>query len=163
MMASKTLEIDQILSLLAEAPQRIAAATGALAPAQLRAAPEPEAWSANEVLAHLRSCADVWGDAIRTIAAGERTTIRAVNPRTWIRSTNYLALEFHPSFDTFAAQRAGLLAFLGALPAEAWMRSATVTGAGKPLERTVRFYAVWLAEHERAHVREIERIARAGG
>jgi hypothetical protein len=161
-MASKTLEIDQILSLLAEAPQRIAAATGELAPAQLRAAPEPDAWSANEVLAHLRSCADVWGDAIRTIAAGERPTIRAVNPRTWIRSTNYLEMEFHPSFDAYAAQRSGLLAFLRALPAEAWARSATVTGAGKPLERTVRFYAAWLAEHERAHVREIERIARAG-
>jgi hypothetical protein len=33
-----------------------------------------------------------------------------------------------------------------------------VTGAGKPLERTVLFYAQWLARHERPHVKQIERI-----
>ena len=31
-------------------------------------------------------------------------------------------------------------------------------GAGKVLERTVLFYAQWLAEHERPHVKQIERI-----
>ena len=40
-------------------------------------------------------------------------------------------------------------------------RGATVKGAGKVLERTVRFYAEWLAAHERPHLKQIERIARA--
>jgi hypothetical protein len=40
-----------------------------------------------------------------------------------------------------------------------WSRKATVTGAGKPLERTVRTYAMWLANHERSHFKQIERIA----
>jgi hypothetical protein len=35
-----------------------------------------------------------------------------------------------------------------------------VTGAGKPLERTVLFYANWLARHERRHVDQIEQIVR---
>jgi hypothetical protein len=34
---------------------------------------------------------------------------------------------------------------------------ATVTGAGRTLERTVLFYAQWLASHERPHVKQIER------
>jgi hypothetical protein len=41
---------------------------------------------------------------------------------------------------------------------EAWSRTATVTGAGKPRERTVRTYAQWLANHERSHIKQIERI-----
>jgi hypothetical protein len=35
---------------------------------------------------------------------------------------------------------------------------ATVTGAGKPRERTVHTYGQWLANHERSHFRQIERI-----
>ncbi len=58
----------------------------------------------------------------------------------------------------FATQRADLLAVLEPLPPEGWSRAATVTGAGKVLERTVLFYARWLAGHERPHVKQIERI-----
>jgi hypothetical protein len=47
------------------------------------------------------------------------------------------------------------------LPHEAWSRAATVTGAGKVLERTVLFYGQWLARHERTHVKQIERIVNA--
>jgi len=35
---------------------------------------------------------------------------------------------------------------------------ATVTGAGKPRERTVYTYALWLANHERSHIKQIERM-----
>lgn len=45
------------------------------------------------------------------------------------------------------------------LPHEGWSRAATVTGAGRVLERTVLFYAQWLAHHERQHVRQFERLA----
>jgi hypothetical protein len=44
------------------------------------------------------------------------------------------------------------------LPIDAWERSARVSGAGKVLERTVLFYAQWLAGHERQHVKQVERI-----
>ena len=90
--------------------------------------------------------------------AEDTPTLRAVNPRTWIKKTDYLELEFRPSFRAFARQRADLLAVLEPLPLKAWSRAATVTGAGKVLERTVLFYAEWLARHERQHVRQVERI-----
>ncbi|HRC77085.1 MAG TPA: hypothetical protein PLO33_15500, partial [Kouleothrix sp.] len=32
-------------------------------------------------------------------------------------------------------------------------------GAGRPLERTVLFYAQWLASHERTHLKQIGRVA----
>ena len=155
-MPSRSLTIEQVLGLLAETPVRLEALTADLAPAQLHSAPSDE-WSANDVLAHLRACADVWGGCIAAIIAEERPTLRAVNPRTWITQTDYRELAFQPSLRAFAAQRAELLAVLEPLPLDGWSRAATVTGAGKVLERTVLFYARWLAEHERPHVKQIAR------
>ena len=158
-MAGSELTIEQTLTLLEETPKRIAAATKRLSEAQLHQAPERGEWSANEVLAHVRACADARGDPIRTILAEDHPTFRAVNPRTWIKQTDYLDLDFRPSFRAFSKQRADLLALLTPLPRKRWSRTATVTGAGAVLERTVLFYAQWVAIHERPHVKQVERIA----
>jgi len=156
---SRSLTIEQVLTLLEETPPRLVGLTANLAPAQLRSAPSDDEWSANDVLAHIRACADVWGGCIATIIAEERPTLRAINPRTWITQTDYRELEFQDSLRTFAAQRAALLMVLEALPPEGWSRAATV-GAGKALERSVLFYARWLAEHERPHVKQIARLVK---
>ncbi|HLH62616.1 MAG TPA: DinB family protein [Ktedonobacteraceae bacterium] len=160
-MPDKPLMTEQVLTLLQATPMRLAALTTDLSPEALRASPTPDEWSANEVLAHLRACADVWGNCIVAIITEDRPTLRAINPRTWIKQTNYLELDFPSSLRAFATQRAELLAVLESLPVDAWERSATVTGAGRVLERTVLFYAQWLATHERPHVKQIERIVKA--
>ena len=157
-MARSSLTVEQMLTVLAATPPRIAALTAGLAPAQLHTAPAPDEWSANDVLAHLRACADMWGDCIVAIVSQDRPTLRAVNPRTWIKKTDYLEQEFEPSLRAFATQRTELLAVLEPLAPEGWSRAATVTGAGKVLERTVLSYAQRLAVHERPHVKQIERI-----
>jgi len=158
-MAEHSLTTEQILAMLAAGPQRIAAATTGLTPAQLRATPAPGEWSANEVLAHLRSCADVWGNCMAAILAQDTPVLRAVNPRTWIESTDYLEQEFGPSLGAYTAQRSDLLTVLEPLTPQQWARTATVTGAGKTLTRSVQFYAQWLAKHERPHLKQITRIA----
>jgi hypothetical protein len=145
--------------LLEATPSRIAEFTVGLTEAQLHTAPSPGEWSANEVLAHLRSCADVWGNCIDIIINQDRPTIRAVNPRTWIKSTNYPEQKFQPSLHAFTVQRANLLVVLESLKPKTWSRPATVTGAGKPLELTVQSYAERMAVHERPHVKQIQRIA----
>ncbi len=152
------LTIDQVLTRLEEQPKAIAALTAGLPRARLQRAPSHGEWSVNDVLAHLRSCADMWGRYIAVIIAKDHPTIRAMNPTTWIKSTDYPDLEFAPSFRAFAKQRAELLELLRPLAKPAWARSATVTGGGRPRERTVMEYARWLANHERTHVRHIERI-----
>jgi hypothetical protein len=160
-MAKSPLTVDEVLTLLEAAPQRVAAATAGVAPARLRRAPARDAWSANDVLAHLRSCSDVWGGCIVTMLAEDRPTIRAVNPRSWMDRTSYPELDFHRSLRAYAKQRGALLRVLEALPRTSWSRGARVTGAGAVLERTVLFYAQWLARHERAHVKQIERLVTA--
>ncbi len=158
-MPRTSLTIGQILSVLRETPSRIAELTVGLTSAQLHAAPAPDEWSANEVLAHLRACADVWGECLVTIINQDTPTIRAVNPTTWIKRTNYLEQKFQPSLQAFTVQRTDLLAVLEPLRHEIWLRSATVTGAGKVLERTVQSYAQRMAVHERAHLKQIKHIA----
>ena len=86
-MPDQPLSIEQILSMLAAAPPRLAALTADVAPALLQTRPGPEEWSATEVLAHMRACADMWGNAIMAMLAEDHPTLRAVNPRTWIKQT----------------------------------------------------------------------------
>jgi hypothetical protein len=155
------LTIDQVLTRLTEQPKAIGVLTAGLPRARLHRAPSRGEWSANDVLAHLRSCADMWGKYIATIIAEDRPTIRAMNPTTWIKSTNYPELEFAPSLRAFTKQRAELLTVLRPLPKAGWSRSATVTGAGRPRERTVLDYARWLATHERSHVKHVTRLVTA--
>ena len=147
-MYDKPLTIEQNLTMLAAAPSRLADLAEGLSPAQLRTPPEPGEWSARDVLAHLRACSDMWGKYIAEIRSEDRSTIKAVNPTTWIKKTNYREQDFQPSLQAFTSQRAELLAVLKPLSPEAWSRMATVTGAGKPRERTVHSYAQWLANHE---------------
>jgi hypothetical protein len=154
-----SLTIEQILTLLEAAPLHIAEFTVRLTEAQLHAAPNPGEWSTNEVLAHLRSCADVWGNCIVTIINQGTPTIRAVNPRTWIKSTNYLQQKFQPSLQAFTVQRAELLAILESLRPKTWSRSAIVIGAGKPRELSVLSYARRMTEHESPHLKQIKHIA----
>lgn len=157
-MSRSALTIEQVLTMLAATPPRIAALTAGVAPAHLQTPAHPTEWSANEVLAHLRACADVWGNCIGAMLAADRPTLRAVNPTTWIRHTDYRDQAFPSSLHAFATQRTALLAVLEPLAPADWTRTATLTGAGKPLERTVLGYAQWLARHERPHVKQLERL-----
>lgn len=157
-MSDQFYSVETVLTILRDTPPRIAGITSILSPVQLRTPPEPGEWSANEVLAHLRSCADVWGGYIMHILAEDRPTYRAVSPRTYIKKTNYNELEFQPSLDAFTAQRNGLLAVLETLPPESWERSATVTRSGKVFEYTILYYADGLARHEQLHINQIKQI-----
>lgn len=158
-MPSKSPTIEQILTILAGTAPRIAALTADLTPAHLHAAPTQGEWSANDVLAHLRACADVWGNCIATILTEDTPAYRAVSPRTYIRETDYSEQQFQASLQAFTTQRTELLSVLEQLAPEDWARGATVTApGGRVLEPTVRYYARRLARHERGHLKQIEQI-----
>jgi hypothetical protein len=158
---TESLTIDQILALLAETPPRIAAITAGLTPAQLDALPAPDEWSASDVLAHLRSCADVWGNCIATLLERDNPTVRVVSPRTYIKKTNYRDAPFQRSLSAFAAQRASLLKALESLAPDAWSRTATVKRSGTSVTETVLSFAIRLAVHERHHLGQFARIVDA--
>ncbi len=160
-MPHPSLSTDEILDVLRQTPARVATSTDGYSTAQLRAIPPEGGWSVNEVLAHLRACADVWGSCIETILAQDHPTIRAINPRAWIKRTDYPQQEFTPSLEAFTAQRTRLMTILERLTVAQWSRSATMTHSGAPIERTLQSFAWRMAVHERAHVKQIERIVRS--
>ena len=144
--------------MLKTTPSRIASASHGLSDKELNWKPAADSWSANEILAHLRACSDVWGGSIMKILKQDNPTFRYVSPRTWIRKTNYIELEFNASFFAFRTQREDLIKTLRALPREGWSRRANVKAASKLHEETVLSYAQRLADHECGHCEQIDRV-----
>ena len=159
-MARGDLTVDEIMAILPVTTGRIAAVTASLSPALLRASPEPTAWSINDILAHLRACHDVLGGKMLRILEEDRPTWWAMNPRSWMRQTDYPDWEFGAAFAAFAQQRAEVLAVLEPLEPAAWSRTARVTGLpGGMTELDVRYYGSWMAGHERQHLDQIAQVA----
>ena len=151
--------VDRILLLLPESPQRIEKATSGLSAEQLQAPAGEGEWSARDVMAHLRACSDVWGGHIHRILTEDQPNIAGINPRVYIKKTNYPEQTFEKLFVDFVRQRADLLSVLKNLPPEGWVRSALVRSYGQVFEKRVQFYADKMARHERGHVNQIQKIA----
>lgn len=148
-------EIAIVLGLLTGTPQRIAAAIGALNDDQLRQRPDKKTWSANDILAHLKSCADVWGETIAAMLRDDEPALEHVHPRTWQKRTNYPEMPFQESFRDFVDQRRALLQMLNELPFADWSRGAMI----KNRRHTIFSQARRMALHEVTHCEQIETLA----
>lgn len=157
-MPSRFLTAGEALGVLIDTPSQLVSLTAAVSPTVLETPPSPDAWSPNEVLAHLRACSDVWGGHIVAAIGEDRPTRSGVNPRNWIKNTDYISVKFRVSLHAFTAQRADLLAVLEPLPPNGWSRTAIATGPGGTYERSVLYFAERLARHERTHVAQIRRL-----
>jgi hypothetical protein len=151
-------EIEKYLKLLAETPHRLASISQGINNTRLHFSPDEKAWSANDILAHLRSCADVWGKSIQDMLARDNPTLPYVHPRQWVRKTNYLELDFHSSFQAFSAQRKELLNLLKDLTFAGWSRTAMIKGR----EHTVFSQTRRMALHENEHCEQLASILKPG-
>lgn len=155
------LDIQTWLTTLEATPRRIATAADGLENARLHFKLDKNDWSANDLLAHLRACADVWGGSMAQMIAQDHPTLRYVSPRTWIRKTNYPTLEFHPSLLAFTAQRETLVRSLKTLSIPDWSRGAAFTGTTLGREETVFRYARRMALHELTHCEQMEALLKS--
>lgn len=147
-------EIETYLHLLEETPQRLLKSAKSVDETRLHQRTSKELWSVNDILAHLRACADVWGDSIAAMLAEEHPTVPYRHPRQWIKKTDYLELDFRESLKAFTAQRKQLLKALKRLSLEDWSRAATIHGR----EHTVFTQARRMALHENIHCEQIESL-----
>lgn len=153
-------EILSVLALLSDTPKQIAALARGRTHQQLHRKPEPDAWSAQEIVAHLRACAEVWGSSIEWMLADDHPTIRYVSPRGWIKKTDYLQQDFRDSLRAFSNRRAALVKTLNRLSVDDWSRGATFTATTLGREATVLSYAKRIADHEVGHLGQLERTIR---
>ena len=154
-MPMPVLPVEEVLEILAATPRQLNSVTAPLTETQLRTPPAPGEWSVHEILAHLRACADVRGAAALRTIAEEHPRIPVVNPREYLRTTDYLKLDVATSLRAFADERAKLLDVLRALPADGWSRPAVVVRAASSLQGSVLSYTVWIATHEVPHLDQI--------
>ena len=152
-------EVDtrRTLISLSEVPLQVARISSGSSAARLLQAPGPDAWSARDILAHLRACADVWGRSIVRMITEDHPTIKYVSPRSWIRRTDFLAQDFRDSLRAYSQSRADLVARLATLDAAGWSRRATFTGTTLGRDATVFSYACRILEHELGHLEQLRR------
>jgi hypothetical protein len=147
-------EIEKYLRILSETPQQIAQAAKGLQEARLQFKSDSKSWSANDILAHLRSCADLWTHSIYAMLAENEPMFSDINERKWAKVTRYDELLFAESFQAFSLQRKNLLHVLKALPLESWERSAIIFER----KHTVFTQTRRMAKHEQEHVQQIEAL-----
>jgi hypothetical protein len=145
-------DIEKYLGVLSETVPRLEQAVNGKDEAQLQFKADKTSWSINEILAHLRSCADLWTHSIYAMLAENEPAFSDINERKWANVTGYGELPFRESFQAFSLQRENLLRVLKALPFEAWERSAIIFER----KHTIFTQTRRLAKHEADHIDQIE-------
>lgn len=143
---------------LAETTARVEAVGRRLSAAQLRASPAQGGWSPNEILWHLRACADVYGEHIARILNEDEPRWRHVSPRARMKKARYDQLPFAESVAAFARQRTDLLPLLGNIAPEAWQRVALVRVGEREWRLTLQERVWGMANHEEIHCAQMEKV-----
>ena len=147
-------EIEKYLTILSETVTGLEQAVKGKDEARLRLKADKTSWSVNEILAHLRACADLWTHSIYAMLAENEPTFSDINERKWAKVTRYAELPFPESFQAFSLQRQNLLRVLQALPLEEWERSAIIFER----KHTIFTQTRRLAKHEADHLEQIENL-----
>jgi DinB family protein len=149
-------EIEKYLRIISETPQQIARAANGLNEARLQFKPDGKSWSANDILAHLRSCADLWTHSIYAMLAENEPVFSDIDERKWAKVTRYAELSFADSLHAFSLQRQQLLRVLKALSFESWERSAIIFER----KHTVFTQTRRMAKHEAEHCEQMVSLLR---
>lgn len=152
-------QITLHLQTLREMPGKIAALTAGMSEARLRTPPEPNEWSLVEILAHLRSGADVWSYSIYAMLTLESPQLAHIHPREWAKLQRYEMLSFAENLQTFTLARANLLRVLERLAVAEWERTATFTGKVNTTSIFGETYR--MAMHEADHWQQFVKTAAA--
>lgn len=153
-MEAKVSDISKVLSILAATPRQINNLFSKFDDDHLYNPPNQKAWSAAEILAHLRACADVWTYSIYVMLTEEHPTLPDINERKWAKVTGYAGLPIALALQAFTFQREELMRVLRNLPPEGWNRTAMIFER----EHTVYGQARRMALHEQNHVEQMEQL-----
>jgi uncharacterized damage-inducible protein DinB len=139
---------------MARTADDLAAAVAGHSQAALTARPSAEAWSATEVVCHLRDIEEFYLGRIKLILANQEPTLVLLDPDRWAKDRQYRRNDLAEALATFREARAETLAFLAGLAADQWERRATHPIRG-PI--TVRNIVHSMAKHDQVHLAQLER------
>jgi hypothetical protein len=150
-------EPKELTKELASVPKLIAGILAGHDGTRLIWRPDDKTWSASDLLAHLRSCAEVQGRWIAAMLDRDNPIFRAVSPRSAFRK--YVDRDVALSLKEFTEERAALVKRLRSLDAAGWKRTLTFTGASpRSTIATVTACAWGLAQHEKDHLDQFRNL-----
>ena len=147
-------EIDESLRLLEATPARLRTAALAVPLERLSHSPRPKSWSAQEILAHLRACSDLWSFSIYAMLSDSEPVLTDTDERKWAKVAGYTEIPFQTGLDRFSHERAVLLRVLRRLKLEEWERGGTIQGR----RHTVFSQARRMGRHEAEHCEQVEEM-----
>ncbi|HLO13214.1 MAG TPA: DinB family protein [Anaerolineales bacterium] len=153
MKATRT-EIEKYLKSLEETPRSILNVTKGIDDKLLQVKSDRNSWAMNDILAHLRSCADVWTYSIYAMLAENELVLPDINERKWAKVTGYADVPFRTSLQAFTLQRENLLFVLKTLPFESWEKSAVIFERKHTIFTQVRR----MAKHEKEHCEQMRSL-----
>jgi hypothetical protein len=147
-------QITSYLQTLRETPQRITTIIGDSDETRLRTLFVSGEWSAVQILAHLRGCAEVWGYTIYAMLILDTAELAHIHPRDWTKKLGYEKLSFEENFTAFKVERTNLIRMLEKLSFEDWGRSASFIGRANT--QTIFSQTLRMALHELDHCKQLE-------
>ena len=147
---------QDVLSVLAETPNRLHSLTRGLSDSQLRTRPAPERWSLMEQLAHLSDVEIAVGFRVRTILGSpDGVAIAAFDQDRWQQAMGYNDRELESTLKAFNAARENNLRLYRSLDESAWNKYGIHAERGRESARDVVFLN---AGHDLNHLRQMEAI-----
>lgn len=119
----------------------------------LKKRPEPDKWSAGEVLAHLADSELVFSFRLRLVLGSNGTPVQAFDQDVWAKYTQYPKLKPLESFERFKVLRGANVRLLKTIPKEMWDYYGMHSERGR--EDVVRMTEMF-AGHDINHVKQLE-------
>jgi hypothetical protein len=143
------------MSLLAEAPGKLATLVVGLSEEQLSRRPAPDKWSIREIVAHLADDELVGGYRYRMILSAPGTAIQAFDQDIWASTGRYGERDVGSSLEIFRVLRQANLELLHSLSPEEWDNHGIHAERGV---ESIRDIAMYFAGHDINHFRQIEAL-----
>jgi hypothetical protein len=152
---TNTEQIQSVISRLASAPARLAAALSRLEDADSVMGVGADEWSPAEVLAHLRASNATLEPRIYHVLIRDNPTLPAFDERRWAEVARYASLPIIESLEALRLIRNELVRTLRSIPEADWQRTGTHEVRG-PM--TVFDIAIYIANHDDEHIAQIEQL-----
>jgi hypothetical protein len=87
-------EVQKYFEIISETPGRIGVLVKGWEEDRLQYRADARSWSVNDILAHLRSCADLWTHSMYAMLAENEPSFSDISERKWANVTRYAKLPF---------------------------------------------------------------------
>jgi|SRR5437870_4879966 len=134
-------------------PELMARVTGQLESVLARR-PADDAWSAKEIVCHLRDVEEFYLERIKIMLMNDEPRLVVLDPDRWAQERQYRRHDIGDALSAFRRRREETLEFLASMPGDQWSRSAIHPILGWI---TVAKIVRAMARHDETHLDQLRR------